>query len=684
MKVNFIIKFIHLGLFLLFLSFGGCKPDSHYHLTLGGLFQDKMVLQQDTLVSIWGKTNPKTEVELKSSWGAMVQTVSDSIGDWIVQLPTPKADHQPHKLSVTTENNNVNLNNILLGEVWLASGQSNMEMPMKGFRYAKIHELVQGADKEIADANYPEIRMFTVKRMIAFEPQKNVEGNWAICSPETLGEFSAVAYYFGKKLYQKLEVPIGLIHSSWGGSPAESWARLDFIEKIEGFENTSKRLKIANDPNTPYNKWVAKHTSVKRDSLIEVDNFKWIDETHLKFLSSDYNDENWQDASVTSIGKAFEKDDFNGIGWIRQQLNIDSLPQGDLVFDLGKTDDLYTIFLNGKMIGRKEYWGVASSRYTFSSDLLIKGQNTIAIRFIDVWGEGGLNADRNRGIFDGDKKIIALNEDWKLNMVCYLTGGDFYILKSGDEEIALASPERMPHQSNSPTTLNNGMIAPLVPYTLKGFIWYQGESNQGRAEEYKTLFPAVIDSWRAQWKNQTLPFYYVQIAPYAGYGLRTDSAQRATSAELRESQMLTLAKSNVGMAITTDIGDDKLIHPPKKKPVGERLALWALNKDYGYTDLVHSGPIYKSVSFNKGKAFVSFEHLGSGLFCPDKTIKHFEIAGRDGKYFSAKARIVGKEVMVWSKKVSRPQSVRLGWNNYVKINLFNKEGLPASSFRSKK
>lgn len=662
----------------------GCQTNSPTELSLNNLFNDHMVLQQDTLVSFWGQATKGVKVSLHSSWGAQATTVADETGNWMVQLNTPKADNKSHTVTVKSKKNTIKIEDVLMGEVWLASGQSNMEMPMKGFRYAKVHELVEGAEEEIANANYPEIRMFTVKRTIAFEPQENIEGNWAVCTPETLGEFSAVAYYFGKKLYQELNVPIGLIHSSWGGSPAESWARLDLIEKIKGFENTSKRLEIANDPNTPYNKWVAKHTSVKWDSLIEVDNFKWVDKTHLEFLSSDYNDDAWQDAAVTSIGEAFEKDDFNGIGWIRQQLNIDSLPEGDLVFDLGETDDLYTIFINGEMIGRKEYWGVASNRYTFSSDVLKKGQNTIAIRFIDVWGEGGLNVDRNRGIYVGDKKIIALNEDWKLNMVCYLTGGDFYILESGDEEIALASPDRMPHQSNSPTTLNNGMIAPLVPYTLKGFIWYQGESNQGRAEEYKTLFPAVIDSWRAQWKNEALPFYYVQIAPFAGYGLRTDAAERMTSAELRESQMLTLAKSNVGMAITTDVGDDKLIHPPKKKEVGDRLALWALNKDYGYTDLVHSGPIYKSVRFNKGRALVSFDHAGSGLYCPDNTIKHFEIAGTDGKYYPAKARIIGKEVMVWSNKVPQPKGVRLGWENYFEINLFNKEGLPASSFRSMK
>ena len=660
----------------------GCQTNSSTELSLNNLFNDHMVLQQDTLVSFWGQATKGVKVNLHCSWGAQATTVADETGNWMVKLNTPKADNKSHTVTVKSKKNTIEIEDVLLGEVWLASGQSNMEMPMKGFRYARIHELVEGAEEEIANANYPEIRMFTVKRIIAFESQENTEGNWAVCSPETLGEFSAVAYYFGKKLYEELNVPIGLIHSSFGGSPAESWVRLDFIEKIKGFENTSKRLEIANDPKTPYNKWVAKHTSVKLESLIEVDNFKWVDETHFEFLSSDYNDDAWQDATVASIGEAFEKDDFNGIGWIRQQLNIESLPQGDLVFDLGETDDLYTIFINGEMIGRKEYWGVASNRYTFSSGVLKKGQNTIAIRFIDVWGEGGLNVDRNRGIYIKDKKIIALNEDWKLNRVCYLTGGDFYKLESNDEEIALASPERMPHQSNSPTTLNNGMIAPLVPYTIKGFIWYQGESNEQRAEEYKTLFPAVIDSWRAQWKNEALPFYYVQIAPFAGYGLRTDAAERMTSAELRESQMLTLAKSNVGMAITTDVGDDKLIHPPKKKEVGDRLALWALNKDYGYTDLVHSGPIYKSVRFNMGRALVSFEHAGSGLYCPDNTIKHFEIAGTDGKYYPAKARIVGKEVMVWSNKVPQPKGVRLGWKNYFEINLFNKEGLPASSFRA--
>jgi sialate O-acetylesterase len=437
------------------------------------------------------------------------------------------------------------------------------------------------------------------------------------------------------------------------------------------------------DPNTDYNRWVANHSFVKRNDLIGVDEFKWVEEKNKDFTENNFNDDSWIETNTQGVIKAFEKDDFNGVGWIRQKINIDEMSNKELVFDIGETDDLYTVFINGEMIGRKEYWGFASTKYKFNSDILKKGENTVSIRFIDVWGNGGLDPDPRRGIYSGDKKMISLNDQWKLNLICYQTSGDFYILKTIGENIAFPSPNRMPHRSNSPTTLYNGMIAPLSKYSLKGFIWYQGESNQGRAEQYKTLFPALIDSWRTQWGNENLSFYYAQIAPFGGYDNRNESSDRITSAELRESQMLTMNKSNVGMAITTDLGDPKSIHPPKKKEVGDRLALWALNKDYNFKDLVHSGPIYKSVDFKKGKALVSFDYADSGLYCPDDKIEHFEIAGRDKKYYSAESKIIGNKVMVWSSEVKKPYSVRLGWKNYFEINLFNKEGLPASSFRSK-
>jgi sialate O-acetylesterase len=660
----------------------GCKTQvEEVNLSLASLFQNHMVIQQDTLVTIWGWAREGVEVKLESSWGEKSITLSDSTGAWQLQIKTPKVDNTPHQIRVKAGKEIINISDVLLGEIWLASGQSNMEMPIKGFKYGNRRELIEGAEDEIALAKFPDIRIFTVHRNIAFESQKKVRGSWVVCSPKTVVDFSAVAYFFAKKLHQELNIPIGMIHSSWSGSPAESWARIDFLEKIEAFENTSQRLKIASDPKTHYNRWLSNRKYVERDSLIGVNSFKWIDESNKTFIINDFDDSSWPIVNTVETALAFEKNDFNGVGWIRQQIEIDEVPPGKLFFELGKTDDLYAIFVNGKKVGRKEDWGRASTRYSLEDGLLKKGKNTIAIRFIDVWGKGGFAADEMRGIYQDNQKIFSFAKDWKIKMVAYQTSGRFYKLSAGVDEIVKPSVDRMPRNPHSPSTLFNGMIAPLVPFALKGFIWYQGESNRSRAEQYKTLFPAVIDSWRSQWNKADLPFYYVQIAPF-GSNVDGKNSEQQTAPELREAQMLTLSKPNVGMAVITDIGDEKLIHAPKKKPVGERLALWALAKDYGFEKLVHCGPIYKSVNFSKGRALIDFDHVGSGLYCPDKEIKHFEIAGEDGIYYPAKAKIKGRQISLVSQHVAQPKSVRFGWKNFVKINLFNKEDLPASSFRT--
>lgn len=659
----------------------GCQTQPEVNLSMASLFQDHMVIQQDTLVAIWGWAKEGVEVKLETSWGENSNSLTDSTGAWQLQVKTPKVDHIPHQITVKSGKEIIEINDVLLGEIWLASGQSNMEMPIKGFQYGNRRELIEGAEEEIALANFPEIRMFTVHRNIAFAPQKKAGGSWVVCSPKTVLDFSAVAYFFTKKLHQELNIPIGMIHSSWSGSPAESWATIDYLEKIKDFENTSQRLKIASDPNTPYNLWLSNRKYVERDSLIGVNQFKWIEESNKTFLVNDFDDSSWQTVNQKETALAFEKNDFNGVGWIRQQIEIDEVAPGKLFFELGKTDDLYTIFINGKKVARKEDWGTAPTRYALEEGLLKKGNNTIAIRFIDVWGKGGLAADDKRGIYQNNQKIYSFAKDWKIKMIACLTSGRFYKLSKGVDEIVNPSAERMPRNPHSPSTLFNGMIAPIVPFTLKGFIWYQGESNRSRAEQYKTLFPAVIDSWRSQWNKADLPFYYVQLAPF-GKNSDGKNSERQTAPELREAQMLTLSKSNVGMAVITDIGDEKAIHTPKKKPVGERLALWALAKDYGYDDLVHCGPIYKSVNFLKGRALINFDHVGTGLYSPDKEIRHFEIAGEDGIYYPAKAKIVGTQISLASEKVAQPKSVRFGWKNFLQVNLFNKEGLPASSFRT--
>ena len=659
-----------------------CSGPSETTLSVNSLFTDNMIIQQNAKLSVWGNAKSGSLIHVQSSWGVKATTTTNFEGKWSVILNTPAADHEQHKLIISNENQTRVVQNILLGEVWLASGQSNMEMPLKGFNYTKIKEVVEGADKEISEANFPEIRMFTVNRNIAFEQSDKLEGSWIESSPETAKEFSAVAYFFAKKLHLELNVPIGIIHSSWGGSPAESWTRLDYLKQVNGFQNTEDRLQIALDPNSPYNKWLLDHEFVLWDSLIEVDQMKWIKAKHKRFVLSEFEDSSWEKMNQTEISQIFEKNDFNGIVWLRQKINFDKLPEGNVTLDIGKTDDLYAVFLNGQLVARKEYWGEASSQYVIPKSIIKKGLNTIAIRFIDVWGIGGLDADSNRGFYIENEKIKSLEQSWRVNVVAYQTNGDFYLLKQGIDEIVYPKPNRMPHHPNSPTVLYNGMIAPLVPYAIKGVIWYQGESNESRAEQYSHLFPALIDSWRAAWNNPNMPFYYVQIAPYGGGSWGDNSNKKETGPELRESQMQTLTKNDVGMVIITDLGDEKLIHPPKKKEVGERLALWAMAKNYNYDDLVYSGPVFRSVEFINNKALVSFEHAESGLFCPDSEIRYFELAGTDGQYYPAKAYITKNQVVVWAKKVPNPKKIRYAWKNYVKVNLFNMEGLPASSFRS--
>lgn len=670
-----------LGLFFI-LIIVSCSGPSETTLSVNSLFTDNMIIQQNAKLSVWGNAKSGSLIHVQSSWGVKATTTTNFEGKWSVILNTPAADHEQHKLIISNENQTRVVQNILLGEVWLASGQSNMEMPLKGFNYTKIKEVVEGADKEISEANFPEIRMFTVNRNIAFEQSDKLEGSWIESSPETAKEFSAVAYFFAKKLHLELNVPIGIIHSSWGGSPAESWTRLDYLKQVNGFQNTEDRLQIALDPNSPYNKWLLDHEFVLWDSLIEVDQMKWIKAKHKRFVLSEFEDSSWEKMNQTEISQVFEKNDFNGIVWLRQKINFDKLPEGNVTLDIGKTDDLYAVFLNGQLVARKEYWGEASSQYVIPKSIIKKGLNTIAIRFIDVWGIGGLDADSNRGFYIENEKIKSLEQSWRVNVVAYQTNGDFYLLKQGIDEIVYPKPNRMPHHPNSPTVLYNGMIAPLVPYAIKGVIWYQGESNESRAEQYSHLFPALIDSWRAAWNNPNMPFYYVQIAPYGGGSWGDNSNKKETGPELRESQMQTLTKNDVGMVIITDLGDEKLIHPPKKKEVGERLALWAMAKNYNYDDLVYSGPVFRSVEFINNKALVSFEHAESGLFCPDSEIRYFELAGTDGQYYPAKAYITKNQVVVWAKKVPNPKKIRYAWKNYVKVNLFNMEGLPASSFRS--
>ena len=477
---------------------------------LHGLFTDGMVLQRGTPVPIWGSADPGENVRVEFL-GQKAETTAKN-GHWRVVLKELPAGG-PHTLTVTGKNT-IRLKNVYVGEVWICSGQSNMEWPL---------QRTVGAEQAIAQSHNPLIRLYTVPRRVAATPQKDVTGQWKECGPDTVATFSAVGYYFGRDLQRSLGVPIGLIKSAWGGTPAESWTSLPVLESTPGLE----------------------------------------------LILQNY-------------------------------------------------------------ARRVQNYPMALIRYRAALE-----RHALALKKAKAQGKRPPRPPR---------------------------------------------PPRNPEtHSSRPAGLYNGMIAPLIPFAFRGVIWYQGESNASRAYEYRTLFPAMIRNWRKDWGRDDFPFLFVQLAPFRAIVKEpTESAW----AELRDAQLFTMKTvPNTAMAVITDVGDEKDIHPRRKEPVGARLALAARALAYG-EPIVYSGPIYKSMTVQGNKAIIHFDHVGSGLVAKGGPLQGFTIAGKDRRFYNADAHIVENTVIVSSPKVDRPVAVRFGWANYPVVNLWNREGLPASPFRT--
>lgn len=456
---------------------------AHADVKLPKIFSSRMVLQQKTQAPVWGWAEPGEAVKVTLG-DKSVETKAGDDGKWMVKIETPAGSNEPTTLKVQGKNEIV-LSDVLIGEVWVGSGQSNMQWSVAASA---------NKDEEIKNANHPTIRLFTVpsgSNMPAAEPQQDLapDLSWKECNSQNIPGFSAVAYFFGRKLNQELNVPVGLINTSWGGTICEAWTSKPALEADK--------------------EWLA--------------------------------------------------------------------------------------------------------------------------------------------------PIVERHKEFK------------------------------PGNPNQPAVLYNGMIHPLIPFAIRGAIWYQGESNKGRAEQYATLFPAMIKDWRARWGQGDFPFLFVQLAPYA-YGKDAEKKPIDTKElpELWEAQVKTLSLPNTGMAVTTDITDLLDIHPRNKQDVGLRLALWALGTTYGKQDLVYSGPLYDSMAVEGNKIRIKFKHVGGGLEAKDgQPLSHFQIAGDDEKFVDAKAEIEnGGTIIVSSPDVAKPVAVRFGWNDLATPNLFNKAGLPASPFRT--
>ncbi len=648
---------------LLFLSVA-CKnepsePEVTQPLTVSTIFSDHMVLQRGDIAPIWGTATPGIYVDVQSGWGNSVGAVCDEKGNWKVELPTPLAQG-PYNVVIKAATDSIVVKDVLIGEVWLASGQSNMEMPLAGFS----NELINNGEAEIANANYPTIRFFDVARAIALGPSSEYIGEWKVTSPTTADQFSATAYFFARELHQQLNIPIGIIGSNWGGTPVEAWMSREKNLQLNEFEKELSALSKENIEK--YTNWFAQFPTVPTPT----DEETWESLT-LKddsFSQPTMDDTAWEDVSVPIVFEEWENITYDGVFWFRKKVNIPSVT-ADYTFEIdGRIDDMDVTYVNGKKIGFTLCWNCPRT-YTIPKEYLQKGENTIAIRTIDTGGGGTIAGDVF--IKDASGKKISLNGSWKAKHTAGMMDGKFMLYT--ENPAALNNPPEgigsFKLDANSPTVLYNGMINPLIPYTIKGAIWYQGESNVGRADQYLKLFPGMIEDWRSRWGND-FPFYFVQIAPF-DYG-------NNLSPLLREAQRKSLATPKTGMAVTMDVGSATSIHPGDKQTVGYRLAQLALANDYG-KEVTASGPSFKQHTIEGNKIILEFENLGTGLVLK-KDIREFEIAGSDNQYFPAIANLVGQTVEVSSSKVTQPKHVRYAFKDISTAALYNVEGFPVSSF----
>lgn len=629
---------------------------AHADVKLPAVISDSMVLQRNTTAPIWGWAEPGEEIKVKTSWLSPDKSAkADKDGKWKVEISTPKAPG-PHTISITG-NNEIVLKRVLAGEVWVCSGQSNMEWTVAASDNAKA---------EIAAADYPNIRMFTVKKAIAAQPQTDCTGSWQTCSAQTVGSFSAAGYFFARFLHKESNVPLGMIHTSWGGTPAEAWTSAkalktmpDYLPAIEQLEKIGPNIAKL---QAEYQKKLAEWQKSMDVAVALPAAADW--------MKPDLDDTGWKMMDVPREWTPTELGGFDGAVWFRTDFSVgDDWGNKELTLSLGPIDDMDITWINGRRVGGIETAGGWQTPrvYKVPADVIKSGKNVLVVRVLDTGGGGGLTGKPQqvniKPAGDDNAEAISLAGKWR-----YRKGFDIKALPPRP-----APPAGL--NAGSPASLYNAMIAPLIPYAIKGAIWYQGESNAGRAYQYRTLFPLMITNWRNDWGQGDFPFYFVQIAPF-NYG------GPPIAAELREAQFMTLSLPNTGMAVTMDIGNPRNIHPRNKQDVGKRLALWALAKDYGIKNIVYSGPLYKSMKVEGNRIRLFFDHVDGGLAAKGGPLTHFTIAGEDNDFVEANARIDGDTIVVSSDKVEKPVAVRYAWTNDAEPNLFNKANLPASSFRT--
>lgn len=625
------------------------------------LFTDNMVLQQNTKAPIWGEAKAGRNVKVTTSWNNRTYTVkADSKGRWRIDVDTPSAGG-PYEVSVS-DGNPVVLRDVMIGEVWLCTGQSNMQMPMEGWN------IKMNAEEIASSASTTNVRLMHIDNAVSQLPTADLpkqKHTWEKCSPETVKSFSATGYFFGKALAASRGVPVGLIMTCWGGTDIESWMSGKALGEVPGFKTVVDE--IANDKLTPaehetkylaeLNDWFT--TTGKKEGSVGADGkVLWADPS--------YDDTAWQllpqPLKIDEVGYT----SFDGVVWYRKTVDVPAAWQGkELKLELSTIDDIDVTYFNGQAVGHTETCPVKRV-YTIPADMVKAGRAVIAVRVLDIGSAGGLRGNADNMALSCGSDRMSLGGEWRMKL-------------ASDLNAVAKVPVNPVDNPYIPTVLYNAMIRPLVPYAVRGAIWYQGENNAPRAYRYRDLLPQMIASWRNDW-NRQFPFLIVQLANYMQ---RKDQPTESEWAELREAQLLTSeAVAGSGLAVAVDVGLADDIHPTDKQTVGERLSLVARRVAYG-ENIVSSGPLCQSHKIEGGAIRLTFAHADGGLKARDGgKLTGFAIAGADHKFHWADARIDGNDIVVSSADVPMPLAVRYAWADNPDCNLYNGVGLPASPFRT--
>jgi len=642
------LKFVVPGICLSLLcgAFAQSAPDASAKPLpfVSRIFADNMVLQRGKINTIWGWSDPGDKVQVEVA-GKTASGIAEADRRWQVQIHPPHTGG-PYTLTIKGHQT-VELHNVLVGDVWLCGGQSNMQVSLPRAR---------DGEKEVKAANYQKIRFFTVAGHPAYHHTDVVEGNWKVVSPETASQVSAVAYYFARKVQQEIHVPIGLVVDALGGTSAEAWTSADALRPLKDFDVPLAELAKFSAAGAPeYGNYV----------------MHWYDEYDVglkgNWSAADFDDSSWKTVAIPGGFAELGVPDTPAVVWFRREITVpDLVPAGRAVLSLGSIERMDTVYINGTWVGASA-WVENPRMYFVPPGVLKPGKNVLAIRVLKTKPEGGfLGKPDELHLTLGDKTIVPIAGQWK-----------------GKLSVDARPPHPLPIGYENwpvmPSVLYQGMLAPIAPLSITGALWYQGEQNSDRGFQYRKILPAMIADWRKLFQQGDFPFYIVSLPAFKH---RSETPTDDAWAETRESQALTAASvPNSCLAVTIDTGDPDNIHPKDKRPVGERLALCALAKQY-HKKVVYSGPTLAKVERLPQSIKLHFAHADGGLVMKGSKLEEFAIAGDDRKWYWADAHIEGKAIVVSSPSVPRPKEVRYAWQSNPVATLFNGAGLPAAPFRT--